>query len=610
LEKKTPEPSPASSEEARLHALLAALEAAAQGDFTRLPVQGTSSLADRLAQAFNALADRASAVTTEVVRVTMEVGTEGRLGGQAQPQGASGTWKELIGHVNRLAEVHSAQLRDLARVAVAVARGDLSQKITVEARGEVLELKLTVNTMVDQLSAFAAEVNRVAKEVGTEGKRGHQPVSQGMMGVWKDLSDNVNVTEQLALASRYKSEFLANMSHELRTPLNSLLILAKALSENNESHLSMREVEYAKTIHSSGTDLLSLINELLDLSKVEAGKMRVEPTEVPLTELKQFVERTFRHVAEQKGLGFSITLDAGLPPSLRTDPQRLQQILKNLLANAFKFTGSGRVELRIFTVDSRQRSFESEGLRRAGAVLGFSVVDSGIGIPQDKQKLIFEAFQQAEGSTSREYGGTGLGLSISLAMTRLLGGELLVESQPGKGSTFTLYLPRQYAGLDSSSSVTTSEAPSPTSAPSLIAPPPSTPAERDARLAGRKVLLVDDDIRNIFALTSVLESRGLQVLHAENGKVGIEVLRAHPDVDAVVMDMMMPEQDGYETMRAIRRDSRFATLPIIALTAQALKEDRDKCLAAGASDYLPKPADTDRLLELLRRWCRQAGPYP
>ncbi len=283
-------------------------------------------------------------------------------------------------------------------------------------------------------------------------------------------------------------------------------------------------------------------------------------------------------------------------------------MLKNLLANAFKFTGSGRVELRIFPVDHRQRRFESEGLRHAERVLAFSVVDSGIGIPPDKMKLIFEPFQQADGTTSRKYGGTGLGLSISLAMTRLLGGEMLVESQPGLGSTFTLYLPQQYAGPDGGSSVSASEAPRPLSAPGLsvpsLLPHPPTKTEPDASLAGRKVLLVDDDIRNLFALTSILEGLGLYVLQADNGKSGLEVLHTHPDVDAVVMDVMMPELDGYETMRAIRREPRFATLPIIALTAQALKEDRDKCLAAGANAYLPKPADTDQLLELLRRWCR------
>jgi signal transduction histidine kinase len=597
----------APSEEAQLRALLAAMEAAHQGDFSRrLAVHGTHPLADQLAMAFNALVDRAATVTSEVARVATQVGAEGRLGGQAHVQGVGGMWKELLEHVNVLAGSLTAQVRDMTRVATAVAKGDLSHKVTADVRGEALELKNTVNTMVDQLAAFAAEVNRVSREVVTEGKRGAQALGQGMSGVWKDLSDNVNVTEQLALASRYKSEFLANMSHELRTPLNSLLILAKVLSENKESRLSLREVEYAKTIHSSGTDLLSLINEILDLSKVEAGKMRVEPSDVPLADVREFVERTFRHVAEQKGVGFSVSLGVGLPSSLRTDPQRLQQVLKNLLSNAFKFTGSGRVELRVTPVDSQLMGFESEVLRRSGRVLAFSVVDTGIGIPQDKQKLIFEAFQQADSSTSRKYGGTGLGLSISLAMTRLLGGELHVESQPGQGSTFTLYLPETYAGPDSTSPISDSEArePGPSPSQSLPPPPPTAPVERDASLAGRKVLLVDDDIRNIFALTSALESRGLEVLHAENGKAGLEVLHAHPDVSAVVMDMMMPEMTGYEAMRAIRQQPRFTLLPIIAVTAQALKEDRDKCLAAGASDYLPKPADTDRLLELLRRWCQ------
>jgi CheY-like chemotaxis protein len=332
--------------------------------------------------------------------------------------------------------------------------------------------------------------------------------------------------------------------------------------------------------------------------------------------VKEFIERSFRHVAEQKGLGFSVSLGANLPSSLRTDAQRLQQVLKNLLANAFKFTGSGLVELRISPVDNQRMRFESEVLRRAERVLAFSVRDSGIGIPQDKQKLIFEAFQQADGTTSRTYGGTGLGLSISLAMTRLLGGELHVESQPGQGSTFTLYLPQNYADPDDGASLDNREASERGSAPShpgataMVAEPPShrqpssTPAVTDTRLAGRKVLLVDDDIRNIFALTSALENRGLEVLHADNGKAGLEVLHAHPNMDAVVMDVMMPEMDGYEAMRAIRQEPRFATLPIIAVTAQALKEDRDRCLAAGASDYLPKPADTDQLLELLRRWCR------
>jgi signal transduction histidine kinase/CheY-like chemotaxis protein len=606
------------SEEAQLRALLAAMEAANRGDFShRLPVHGIHPLVDQLAEAFNTGVSLSAALTQELVRVAKEVGTEGKLGGQASVPGVSGAWKDLIDHVNALAASFTAHVRDFSRVATAVARGDLSEKVTLDVGGEALELKNTVNTMVDQLSAFAAEVSRVSKEVGVEGRRGGQSLLYGVSGVWKDLNDNMSVTEQLALASRHKSEFLANMSHELRTPLNSLLILSKVLSENKESRLSPKEVEYAKTIHASGSDLLSLVNELLDLSKVEAGKMRVEPSDVPLAEVKEFVERSFRHVADQKGLGFTVSLGTDLPQSLRTDPQRLQQVLKNLLSNAFKFTGSGRVDLHISRVDGQHMRFDSERLQRARGVIAFRVVDSGIGIPKDKQKLIFEAFQQADDTTSRRYGGTGLGLSISLAMTRLLGGELHVDSQPGQGSAFTLYLPEQYTRLGGEDG----EVPgSGGSTPELARPSlpltrragvtaeghplPPTQAVSGVSLAGRKVLIVDDDIRNIFALTSILEGLRAQVMFAENGKAGLEMLNAHPSLDVVLMDMMMPELDGYEAIRAIRRDPRFAALPVIAVTAQALTDDREKCLAAGASDYLTKPVDTERLIELLHRWLR------
>ncbi|WP_164000838.1 ATP-binding protein [Pyxidicoccus caerfyrddinensis] len=590
-------------EEAQLRALLAAMEAANRGDFSqRLPLTGVNPLLDRLAEAFNTgvalqaeRATRLSAFVADVTRVAREVGVEGRLGGQVELTNLSDGWRELAESVNVLAGSLTLQVRCLAKVSTAVARGDLSEKVTVEVRGESLTLKNTINTMVDQLQAFADEVTRVAKEVGPEGKVAELPAVPGVSGVWKDLTDNVSFTEQLALASRYKSEFLANMSHELRTPLNSLLILAKVLSENKERHLSSKEVEYAKTIHASGSDLLELINDILDLSKVEAGKLRVEPCDVPLLELKSFVERSFTHVAEHKGLGFRVNLTEGLPYGLRTDPQRLQQVLKNLLSNAFKFTDTGRVELHVRQVEDKRRSFDSELLNRADRVLAFSVVDSGIGIPKDKQHLIFEAFQQADGGTSRKYGGTGLGLSISRELARLLGGELHVESEPGKGSTFTLFLPRIYVGPDEAQN---EAAPVEARTEPVARPPPSVAPAPE--LVGRKVLVVDDDIRNIFALTSILEGRGLQVLHAENGREGINVLHAHPDVNAVLMDVMMPELDGYETMRAIREDPRFADLRIIAITARALKDEREKCLAAGASDYLTKPVDTEQLLALLK----------
>ena len=244
------------------------------------------------------------------------------------------------------------------------------------------------------------------------------------------------------MISKYKSEFLANMSHELRTPLNSLLILAKLLSDNPEKNLTDKQVEYAKTIYASGGDLLTLINEILDLSKVEAGKMPVEPREVALADISDFVERSFRPLAEQKDLAFKTDVDVDLPTQIHTDPQRLQQVLKNLLANALKFTARGSVTLRVHRPKPGTR-FANETLRQGG-VVGFSVVDTGIGIARDKQQLIFEPFLQADGTTSRKYGGTGLGLSISREIARLLGGEIHVESEVGKGSVFTLYLPEHH----------------------------------------------------------------------------------------------------------------------------------------------------------------------
>ncbi|HEY6907885.1 MAG TPA: response regulator, partial [Myxococcales bacterium] len=707
--------------------------------------------------------------------------------------------------------------------------------------------------------------------------------------------------EQLSLISKYKSEFLANMSHELRTPLNSLLILAKLLADNKEANLTEKQVEYAKTIYASGGDLLSLINEILDLSKVEAGKMQIEPRDIALLDLKDYFERTFRPVAEQKGLVYEVEISERAPSHIRTDPQRLQQVLKNLLANAFKFTQEGSVRLRM-DVEPRRSTLDSEVLHKAKTVMTFSVIDTGIGIAKGKQKIIFEAFQQADGTTSRKYGGTGLGLSISREITRLLGGEIKVESEPGKGSAFTLYLPDRYSGPeedddeqrlpppqeDASSRPRRTESRPPPAEPrpsavNLLTDIPTVPDEvvsrpieddrehlregdrviliieddlkfarimlgmarekgfkavvatrgdtglalanellpaaitldiqlpvvdgwsildrlkrnprtrhipvhmisiverskrgaamgafaylekpvsKDAlegafshiasfvdkkvkklllveddpgqqqsisellrgedveitvvgtaaetmekletgdfdtvvldlllsdadgtrllediktnpklrdipvvvytgkelarkeesrlkkyaesvilksgaaspekllsdtalflhrveeklppkakemlrarneegeKVAGKKVLIVDDDVRNIFALTSVLESHGLDVLYAENGKDGIAVLERNPDVDVVLMDVMMPEMDGYETMRMIRRDPAHKALPIIAITAKALKEDREKCIQAGASDYLPKPVDADKLLELVRLWIR------
>ncbi|WP_409266782.1 HAMP domain-containing protein [Massilia sp. BHUDP2] len=1146
--------------------------AVANGDLSKKITVDVKGEILELKNTINVMVDQLSSFASEVTRVAREVGTEGKLGGQAYVPGVGGTWKDLTDNVNFMASNLTGQVRNIAAVTTAVARGDLSKKITVDVKGEILELKDTINVMVDQLSSFASEVTRVAREVGTEGKLGGQANVSGVAGTWKDLTENVNqlaanltnqmraigevatavtrgdlsrsiqveargevsylkdninemirnlkettqknaqqdwlktnlarftrllqgqrdlqaVTKlilselaplvsahhgvfymmdsqetdarlrmiasygyrssrklptsflpgeglvgqcalektriwltdvprdyivvssglgsappnnivvlpilfeqqvkavieiasldrftethlsfldqlmesigvvlntieansrteslltqsqslaqelqqtnqelaekarllseqnieverknreveqaklaleekatQLALSSKYKSEFLANMSHELRTPLNSLLILAQQLSDNPEGNLSSRQVEFAKTIHGSGSDLLTLINDILDLSKIESGTVTLDVSEYRFSNLRNYVDRTFRHMAEAKHLGFQVDLADNLPTAVMTDTTRLQQVLKNLLSNAFKFTSHGQVELTISLVNSGW-THDHPNLVHADAVLAFSVRDTGVGIPSDKLQLIFEAFQQADGSTARKYGGTGLGLSISRELARLLGGEIRVESTVNVGSTFTLYLPYNRAGFINYEQTRQPQ-------PARLAPPPApattvshqpvteasaevataetveagslveyssvlddrglvTPGDpsvlivedderfakvlldfareknfkgivtqrgdsalslardylpsailldidlpdidgftvldrlkrdpntrhipvhvmsslrereralrqgaisyinkpvgrealqeefkriqkflmggkrsllvveddmaqresivalignadihmvtvdtgaaawsalesarfdcmvldltlpdvsgfdlldriganerlrdlpvviytakelsrkevtklkryaktivmKDARsperlldetalflhrsqaslpeqqrrileeihaadggLAGRKVLIVDDDLRNIFALSTLLERQQMQVLFAENGRDGIEVLEKDPTIEIVLMDIMMPEMDGYDTMRAIRRIPKFRSLPIITLTAKAMKGDRDKCIAAGASDYITKPVDVAQLLSMMRVW--------
>ncbi len=397
--------------------------------------------------------------------------------------------------------------------------------------------------------------------------------------------------EQLSLISKYKSEFLANMSHELRTPLNSLLILSKILSDNRDNNLTPEQVKFASTVYAAGGDLLTLINEILDLSKVEAGKMSIEPKNISLSEVEDYLEQNFRPVAKHKGLEFQMQVGENMPPTMYGDSHRLQQILKNLLSNAFKFTEKGTVTMKMCVVDPNQRKFPISTLSEAQKVLAFSVSDTGIGIPSEKQGLIFEAFQQADGTTNRKYGGTGLGLTISREIARLLGGIIEVESTPGIGSTFTLYLPQTYAGVNTAMHGMSDEI------ENLI---PDLPDNADFR--DKKVLIVDDDKRNIYAITSVLESRKINVITAENGRIAVQLLTENPDVDLVLMDTMMPEMDGMEATKTIRNIPQFEKLPILSLTAKAMKGDREKCLEAGASDYITKPVDADKLLAFMHFW--------
>jgi signal transduction histidine kinase/ActR/RegA family two-component response regulator len=423
--------------------------------------------------------------------------------------------------------------------------------------------------------------------------------------------------EQLAMVSKYKSDFLANMSHELRTPLNSLLVLAKVLSENKDENLGERQLEYARTIYTSGTDLLRLINEVLDLSKLEAGKFQIEPRDFQIAEIADVLEKNFHPLAEEKALELFIEMTPDLPPVIHTDRQRLEQILRNLLANALKFTEAGWVKLKIESVKPPV-TIDGDILREADRVVAFSVIDTGIGIAKNKQKIIFEAFQQAEGGTSRKYGGTGLGLSISREIARALNGTITVNATPGGESTFTLYLPLEYAPAQRASdrgdgSATAHVSPAPSSAISDIPRRVSRPINDStisgngansylAELAGKKVLIVDDDMRNIFATRVLLEGYGMTVLQADNGIDAIAMVEQHPELALVLMDIMMPEMDGYETIARIRSSAGHHALPVIAVTAKAFNEDRERCIEAGACDYIAKPVDENELISVIGSW--------
>ncbi len=1051
----------------QVRGIVKVVTAVANGDLTqKLTVNAKGEIA-ALAETINNMTGTLATFADQVTTVAREVGVEGRLGGQANVPGAAGTWKDLTGNVNLLADNLTNQVRAIAEVATAVTKGDLTRSIQVEASGEVAELKDNINTMIDNLrlttdrnteqdwlktnlarftgmlqgqrdlatvgrmllselaplvnaqqgviyqmeteesagmvllSAFAddgeeghlrrlkigdglvgqvaAEKRRMlisdlphktvpirsglfesvprnvivlpvlfedrvkavielaslstftashlafleqltasigivlnsieatmqtegllkqsqqlAAELQTQQKELQQTNEQLAQKAQQLAEQNVEVerknqeieqarraleekAKELALTSKYKSEFLANMSHELRTPLNSILVLGQQLSENPDHNLTPKQVEFARTIHGAGTDLLNLISDILDLSKIESGTVSVEAEEVFFANLLEMVARPFRHEAENRRLAFEVQADPRLTRSLVTDSKRLQQVLKNLLSNAFKFTEHGSVRMAV-SVAEKGWSEDHPILSGAASVVAFEVTDSGIGIALDKQRIIFEAFQQADASTSRKYGGTGLGLAISRELASLLGGEIQLRSTPGQGSTFTLYLPLTYVGPSASklavaewkspspatplqlSNIVVSERPleqipddrnnlqpddavlliveddphyarvlcdlsrdkgfkvlvalrgtdalnlareyhptavsldvflpdmlgwtvlnhlkqdpatrhipvqmltldedrhhglargafafvtKPTSPEELnsalsrikeYAAPrrkrllivEDNPAEQlsirellgyndidvtvastgeealtvvareafdcvvldlrlpdmsgfdimermqdipavsdlpvvvftgkelspeeDARLhtlarsvvvkgvesperlldetalflhrvvadlppekqkmldrlhrsdealVGRKVLVVDDDMRNIFALSSVLERRGMEVLTAGTGREAISILESTPDVAIVLMDIMMPEMDGYATMQVIRQNTSVRRLPIIALTAKAMKGDREKCLEAGASEYLAKPVNTEQLLSALRMW--------
>ncbi len=400
-------------------------------------------------------------------------------------------------------------------------------------------------------------------------------------------------TEELEKASKYKSEFLANMSHELRSPMNSMLILAQYLSDNKDGNLNEDQVQSAQIINKSGNNLLSLINDILDLSKIEAGKMNVYIHKFELREIKDNMDSSFSHMAKEKGLNFYINIADKLPKNINTDQQKLEQIIKNFASNAIKFTAKGSV---IFDINRPLPGTDLSNSRLSPEKsIAFSVRDTGIGIPQSKQREIFEAFQQADGSTTRDYGGTGLGLSISRELAKLLGGEIQLNSIEGKGSTFTIYIPEK---MKMSDNIVNDRRSKGRPKKSL----PKTTKYNKTLFQNKKVLITDDDMRNLFALSKVLNETGANVYKATNGEMALEILNEEHDIDILLTDIMMPGIDGYETMRRIRAQDCFKDLPIFAVTAKAMKEDQKKCISAGANEYISKPIDIDRLISLLDVW--------
>jgi CheY-like chemotaxis protein len=468
-----------------------------------------------------------------------------------------------------------------------------SQQLASELQFRQKELQQTN----EQLALKAQEL----AEQNVEVERKNQEIEQAR----RALEDKAS---ELALTSKYKSEFLANMSHELRTPLNSILILGQQLGDNPDGNLSPKQVEFARSIHGAGTDLLNLISDILDLSKIESGTVTVEAEEVYFTTLLDTIRRTFRHEAENRHLSFDVQVDPQVGGSLTTDSKRLQQVLKNLLSNAFKFTEQGGVRLNV-AVAREGWNPENTLLHEAGNVIAFEVADTGVGIPPEKQRIIFEAFQQADASTSRKYGGTGLGLAISRELAHLLGGEIQLHSAPGRGSTFTLYLPAVYAGPSVLPGTTARQAP-----PIWPGRPPLARAERaiekvlddrDTLAPGDATLLiVEDDPHYARVLVDLAHDKGFKVLIAHRGADALELAR-HYLPTAVSLDVFLPDMLGWTVLSHLKQDATTRHIPVQIVT---LDEDRQHGLARGAFAFLTKPTTPEGLTSALSRLKAYSAP--
>jgi signal transduction histidine kinase/CheY-like chemotaxis protein len=549
---------------------------------------------------------------------------------------------------SQFSPIHQAFLDQLTEsiglVLNTIEANTLTENLLKQSQSQAQELRSRQEELSTSNEDLASQANRLAEQYSEVERKNHEVV------LAKRLVEEK--AEQLAVSSRYKSEFFSNMSHELRTPLNSLLILAAELEENPEKNLTESQVEYASVIRASGTDLLHLLDDILDLAKVESGTVSLDTEVVQLIEVKATIEREFVPVARKQGLFFTVEL-APEHPAMTTDVGRLRQVLKNLLSNAFKFTERGGVSVRIGPAESGWNA-EHSGFGAADSVLAFSISDTGVGIPADQQHLIFEAFAQADGSTSRDYGGTGLGLSISRELVRLLGGEVTLCSSD-EGSTFTVYLPAALDAhndtWDGGAATVVTPQPAPERSPLAhngapksglladsangvadaaipviaIAPFVSTPTNGHVRAAGvavleaplqpmaplahsagnrldGMVLVVDDDFNNIFALAALLRRIHVEVVSAESGQQAIELVEQISDIDLVLVDIMMPGMDGYATMRELRKLASGVTIPLIAFTAKVEAGERQRCIDAGASAYVSKPVNTADLLRVLGEW--------
>jgi len=783
----------------QVRGIVKVVTAVANGDLTQKLIVNAKGEVAALADTINNMTGTLAIFADQVTTVAREVGVEGRLGGQANVPGAAGTWKDLTGNVNLLADNLTNQVRAIAEVATAVTKGDLTRSIQVEARGEVAELKDNINTMIDNLrlttdrnkeqdwlktnlarftgmlqgqrdlatvgrmllselvllvNAQQGVIYRMESEdsgqmvllssYADNGEQGHKKylgIGEGLVGqcalekrrllitdlplsavpirsgLFEAVPRNVIVlpvlfegrvkavielaslgtftashlsfleqltasigivlnsieatmqtesllqqsqqlatelqlqqkelqqtneqlglkaqqlaeqnaeverknqeieqargaleekAKELALTSKYKSEFLANMSHELRTPLNSILVLGQQLSENADGNLTGRQVEFARTIHAAGTDLLNLITDILDLSKIESGTVSVEAEEVFFSSLLEMVARPFRHEAENKKLAFEVQAGPRLGRSMVTDSKRLQQVLKNLLSNAFKFTEQGSVRLSVSLAEGGW-SEHHPVLSSAPSVVAFQVADTGIGIPAEKQRIIFEAFQQADAGTSRKYGGTGLGLAISRELASLLGGEIQLQSAPEKGSTFTLYLPQTYAGP---SRVSLPEDESEAEAPEEVAvtipaadsQPEQIPDDRDELSPeDSTILIVEDDPHYARVLRDVARDKGFKTLIAARGSQALSLAREyHPT--AISLDVFLPDMLGWTVLNHLKQDPTTRHIPVQMLT---LDEDRQHGLARGAFSFLTKPAspgDLNSALDRIKKYSTQ-----